>query len=193
MNTTATPPPANPPDDPVHAALADPEIHANLHRHACMLLRRRLQSQSAQARSETARDVVQNTLARALEIRNHYDPARATPSAWLHGILGNMVAESVRSLRRQPVQAPKESSQWELLATDRAPQAFDEIAARLDVAKILADASPAQQQILKLRFIEELENDEIAERLGIGLGNVRVRVCRTLKDVAKSVAGEGRP
>ena len=59
---------------------------------------------------------------------------------------------------------------------------------RLAAADYLARLPAEQQQLLRLRYYEDLSYDEIAARLGISAGNARVRLFRAVA-AAKALAG----
>ena len=48
------------------------------------------------------------------------------------------------------------------------------------------------KDVIMLRFVNELSDEEISEYLQISPGNVRVRICRALKSLQKSLAKEGK-
>ena len=194
MNTAATPPVA-PPDDPVRRALDDIVIRDRLVNHAAAILGRRLAGRPAADRIDKAKEAVQEVYVRALQKRCEYDPTRPV-SAWLHGIMAHVLSETTRSLRRSPAQESADANAWERLAVDLAPDAADIVLSRLAAAGYLARLPSEHKEMLQLRFYYGLSHDEIAVRLGISVGNARVRLCRAL-NAAKAVAGvvprEGRP
>src|SRR5262245_28882435 len=123
---------AAPPDDSVRAALDKPEVQDALLKHALASLGRRMVERPATDRMEKAKEVCQETCARALQKRQEYDPAKRV-DPWLHGIMNNVLFEIVRSLRRSPAQEPADAAAWERLVVDLEPDAADVVAARLDV------------------------------------------------------------
>ena len=69
---------------------------------------------------------------------------------------------------------------WDIPSTNPEP---DEVLRRKELMDLINEAvrrelSPERQEIFHLRFIEELEYDEIAERLGIERGTVSSRIHR---------------
>jgi RNA polymerase sigma-70 factor (ECF subfamily) len=188
------PPPASL-RDPVRTALDDVAVREELLNHALAVLGRRLADRPAADRLDKAKEAFQETYARALQKRQDYNPTR--PAApWLHGIMSNVLSETVRSLRRSPAQESADSAAWERLAVDLSPDAAHLVPTRLDVAGYLTNLPPEHREVLTLRFYEGLSHDEIATRLGISPGNARVRLCRAL-GAAKVIAGaaprEDRP
>src|SRR5262245_50881592 len=108
MTPAATPTSVSALGDPVRAALADPHVQADLTAHALVVLGRWLEGRPATDRLENAREVVQETSARALAKRAGYDCAAGTVTAWLHGILNKVLLQAARTLRRQPAQPPND-------------------------------------------------------------------------------------
>lgn len=190
MTLAAIQPAAAPPDDLVRAALDEPDVRSGLLDHARAILARRLADRPATVRSEATADAVQETKTRAWQKRHEYDPASGTVWAWLHGIMNNVLFETIRSLRELPAQAPADPAAWERLATDLAPHAANAVLDRLAAADYLSRLPADQQQMLRLRFYEDLSHREIAARLGISEANARVRLCRALA-AAKAIAGTG--
>jgi RNA polymerase sigma factor (sigma-70 family) len=64
------------------------------------------------------------------------------------------------------------------------------VADRLAATEYLSRLPAEQQQILRLRYSDDLSHEEIAARLGITEGNARQRVWRAL-GAAKAIAGAG--
>jgi RNA polymerase sigma-70 factor (ECF subfamily) len=138
--------------------------------------------------SEAAHEAVQEVTTRALAKQSDYDPAAGSVSAWLHGFLNKVLLQTGRTMRCQPMQPPADPAAWDRLATALSPAAAQPTVDRLDAASILSRLPADQRTILELRYRDGLEHAEIATRLGISLGNARVRSCRALA-AAKAVAG----
>jgi len=169
----ATGDPAGTPPD--HAALLarDPEAWAQLYQqcfrglHA--LASRRLPGGAAE-------DAVSETLARALVGIGRFDPDSGSVSAWLYGILRNVVLEQRRRSARDatppaaPLPAPEPGPLQQLLAAERDAQlreAFDGL-------------SPADRELLELRVVGGLSTSELAAALGRREGAVRMAQSRAL-------------
>jgi RNA polymerase sigma-70 factor (ECF subfamily) len=175
-----------PPDDPVRAALSDPDVRNGLLEHAAAVLGRWLADRPNAFRAEAAAEAVQETQLRALQRRHEYDPAIGPVRNWLHGILSRVMCETARSLGRLPVQ-PRDPSAWERLAVDLATP-DDAVADRLAAADYLSRLPSEQRELLRLRYYANLDHREIARRLGISAANARVRLCRALA-AARVIAG----
>jgi RNA polymerase sigma-70 factor (ECF subfamily) len=175
--------------------LADPVVRGELLRHALVILDRWLSDKPRRVRQEEAEEIVQNTYAVALRRQADYDPAAGTVAGWAHGILVRVAYSQVRAVRCQASQ-PADPAQWELLATDRCAPPADATDASLDVPVYLARLTSGQRALLDMRYRDGLELDQIAARLGISPGAVRVRTCRALaaaRDAAGLTPTEDRP
>jgi RNA polymerase sigma factor (sigma-70 family) len=179
--------PAAPPDDPVRTALEDNDVRAGLLHHALAILGRRLAGRPAGDRIDRAGEALQETTVRALPKREEYEPTRPV-RPWLHGILMKVLSEMTRALRHSPAQEQADEGARERFAADLARDAAETVQHLLDAAAYLAKLPSELQEILRLRFFDDLSHDEIAVRLAISPGNARVRLCRAL-NAAKVIAG----
>jgi RNA polymerase sigma factor (sigma-70 family) len=193
--SAVTQPVAAVPDDPVRMALDDPELQEGLVNHALAILGRRLSGRPAPDRMDKAKEACQETYVRALQKRHGYDSARPV-GPWLHGIMNYVLFETIRSLRRSPAQESADAAAWERLKADLDSDAAEVVPSRIDVDGYMAKLPSEHKAVLQLRFYEGLGHDDIAERLGISIGNARVRLCRALI-AARIIAGvdpkEDRP
>lgn len=73
-----------------------------------------------------------------------------------------------------------------------ARQFVDDVAARVDVARLLSGVPVACRMLLRLRFVEGLDAAEIAARCSIEPGNARIRVHRCLKAARAALARDPR-
>jgi RNA polymerase sigma-70 factor (ECF subfamily) len=184
---------AAPPNDPIGAAIEDPDVQTVLLKHALAVLGRRIGGRATPDWLERARDACQETYARALRKRADYNPNFPVP-VWLHGILHFVLAESVNSIVRSPSQESAHPEVWEALtaALDSDPAET----ADFDLASLLAKLPPEHKEMIQLKYCEGLTHAEIAARMGITNGNARVRLSRALL-AARTIAGvalqEDRP
>ena len=125
--------------------------------------------------SQEAQDLVQEVFVRALRsIETLDDPARV--GGWLATIARNVGRdahrrrEPVEELPAEPVAAP---------AGQRASEDDREQAER--VLGVLRELPEAYRETLALRLVEGLSGPEIAERIGMTHGSVRVNLCRGMK------------
>ena len=170
---------AAPPDDLVRTALGNPDLQDELKRHAIASLGSMLPDRSGPVRADLADVCVQETCRRSLTRSSRFDPARASAAGWVHGILGMVLLEECRKLRKQPLQPPADDGLWDVLA-ERMTSPTDD-----GLADFLAALAPDQRRIITLRFVDELSHREIAERLGISEGYARVQLSRALGEVKR--------
>lgn len=140
------------------------------------------------ATREAAEDVTSEVFLKALRALDRYDPGRAAPRTWLLRIARNAITDHLRSLRR------KGSLHVSL---DRIPDLVADIPSQEErvmreerVQKLLNGSqrlSPADQEILSLRYGAGLDNGEIAGALDISHNAVAVRLHRALKRLREAV------
>lgn len=127
---------------------------------------------------ELAEDVQQVVFAEVWRRGPSYDPARAGLLTWILTIARSRAIDQLRRRVPEPV-AP---DAVELLLDGRAGDEDQERAIdRWAVRSLLAQLSDEQQEVLRMRFYDELSQTEIAERLGVPLGTVKARMLRGLK------------
>ncbi len=144
------------------------------------------------ASREAAEDVTSQVFMKALRALNRYDPGRASPRTWLLRIARNAVTDHLRSLRRR-------SSLH--VSLDRVPDLVadvpgqEERVLRGERIQALLNASrelsPADQEILSLRYGSGLGNGEIADALKISANAVAVRLHRALTRLKTTVERQG--
>lgn len=182
MTTTALPStPAPPADDPVRAAVAQPQTLDNLRRQAQALMSRRPRPRP------DADDVASATVERALKVAANFDPARCSVGGWLHGLLANVAREKVREFARHPHQPPA----WEPPA--RPATDLDLAEHRFMIERFLSKLDPVGQAAVKMRYLEEREYPDIAAALGVSPVNARMLVSRAITKMKAFAGKEGRP
>ena len=127
---------------------------------------------------ELAEDVQQVVFAEVWRRGPSYDPARAGLLTWILTIARSRAIDQLRRRVPEPV-AP---DAVELLLDGRVGDEEQERTIdRWVVRSLLAELSDEQQEVLRMRFYDELSQTEIAERLGVPLGTVKARMLRGLK------------
>jgi RNA polymerase sigma factor (sigma-70 family) len=119
--------------------------------------------------SHNADELASETFAQAFEHRKRYDRARPDAPPWLYGIAHNRLRhhyrDEERALRAYARSAEVDAAE---LPDVTGP----------DVAKLLAELSPGDRDVLLLVAWAELEYADVAEALGIPVGTVRSRLNR---------------
>ncbi len=130
--------------------------------------------------AETADDLVQDTLVRALR-PEHLFQGEDTRS-WLYTILTNLNRNRLRSLARRPAHAP-------LGDNDAADMAGPEAGMR-DIERALASLVQEQRAALLLVVLEGLSYREVAEVQGVPIGTVMSRLARARAQIRAYLDGE---
>ncbi|MFI4965742.1 MAG: sigma-70 family RNA polymerase sigma factor [Caulobacterales bacterium] len=118
-----------------------------------------------------AEDLAQETLLTVWRKAAHFDPSRASASAWIYTIARNLWIDSLRRERHPDDMVPAEPPS---LATPEQALRWCESEQRLRQA--LAALSSDQAQVLRLAFFEERSHAEIANLLQAPLGTVKSRI-----------------
>ena len=130
--------------------------------------------------AETADDLVQDTLVRALRSEHLFHGGDTR--AWLYTILTNLNRNRLRALaRRPPIQA---------IGEDDAPE-YPQSGAR-DIERALASLVEEQRATLLLVVLEGLSYRETAEVQGIPIGTVMSRLARARTQIKAYLDG-GHP
>ena len=163
----------------------DPERFATLFdRHADEIHRYAARRLGLQA----AGDVVSEVFLAAFRNRVRYDLGRADARPWLYGISAKVISQQLRAdgrraraLAATPVPRPAEMP-------------IDDIADRITAAQlrprmlgVIAELSPADQELVLLVAWAGLSYDEAAQALEIPLGTVRSRLHRARARIRRSL------
>jgi RNA polymerase sigma-70 factor (ECF subfamily) len=132
-----------------------------------------------------AEDVQQQVFLEVWQRAPRYDPDRAGLLTWIMVIARSRAIDHLR--RKVPEPAGT-------VADAHANVAFDEIgelAERWRMAGLLARLPPQEAMVLRMRFYEELTQREIADRTGLPLGTVKMRMVNAL-DRLRELMEDGR-
>lgn len=130
---------------------------------------------------ELAEDLTSQTFVQAWARIDHWTPD-APIGAWLHRIAHNTLISHFRSHR---LVTDLEDAAYEAADSDPGPETLAlQAETRERVQQAIAQLpSPEQRQVLRLRFFEELDGRETAERMGRNLNSVRVLQHRALSNL----------
>jgi RNA polymerase sigma-70 factor (ECF subfamily) len=128
----------------------------------------------------SAEDVLQVTLLEVWQRGPSYDPERASLLTWML-----MIARSrgLDQLRRRVPEPHDPATATAVLDRDAAAATGSETDALLDrwqVAGLLTRLPPAEAEMLRMRFHRGLTQREIADRTGVPLGTVKMRMVQAL-------------
>jgi RNA polymerase sigma-70 factor (ECF subfamily) len=131
-----------------------------------------------------AEDLTEQVFLRAWEAIDRYE-ARGTPfTAWLYRLAHNLVIDHYRA--RRPTTPLDEIAETEELGFDVVATVEDLLDAE-EVREALRRLSPEHQQLVVLRFVEELSHSEVAQILGKTEGATRVIQHRALQALARAL------
>jgi RNA polymerase sigma-70 factor, ECF subfamily len=128
--------------------------------------------------TETADDLVQDTLVRALRSEHLFYGGEVR--SWLYTILTNLNRNRLRSLARRPTLTSIEDND--------APSAGPEAGGR-DIERALAQLVDEQRTVLLLVVLEGLSYREVAEVQGVPIGTVMSRLARARAQIKDYLDG----
>jgi RNA polymerase sigma-70 factor (ECF subfamily) len=132
--------------------------------------------------TETADDIVQDTLVRALRSEHLFHGGDVR--AWLYTILTNLNRNRLRTLSRRPVLTPIKDGD----ATTGGPEAGSR-----DIARALDELAEEPRAALLLVVLEGLTYREVAEVQGVPIGTVMSRLARARVQIKSYLDGERAP
>src|SRR6202521_2279899 len=130
--------------------------------------------------AETADDLVQDTLVRALRSQHLFHGGDVR--SWLYTILTNLNRNRLRSLARRPLLTPIDDN-------DTAGAAGPEAGGR-DIERALAGLVEEQRSALLLVVLEGLTYREVAQVQGVPIGTVMSRLARARAQIKAYLDGE---
>ena len=132
--------------------------------------------------TETADDIVQDTLVRALRSEHLFHGGDVR--AWLYTILTNLNRNRLRTLSRRPVLTPIKDGD----AATGGPEAGSR-----DIARALDELAEEPRTALLLVVLEGLTYREVAEVQGVPIGTVMSRLARARTQIKSYLDGERAP
>jgi RNA polymerase sigma-70 factor, ECF subfamily len=129
--------------------------------------------------AETADEIVQDTLVRALRSEHLFHGGNVR--AWLYTILTNLNRNRLRSISRRPVLAPIKDGDAVTAGADTGSR---------DIARALEELAEEQRTALLLVVLEGLTYREVAEVQGVPIGTVMSRLARARLQIKAYLDGE---
>jgi RNA polymerase sigma-70 factor, ECF subfamily len=133
-------------------------------------------------------DVMQQTLTDAWRRGANYDPERGSLATWLLLIARSRAVDHLR--RRVP--EPYDPSSLAEVVDPATENQIDGLIERWRIAGLLAGLPREESKLLKLRFYGGLSQSEIAQRTGIPLGTVKMRMAQGLERLRLAMEDESR-
>lgn len=138
-----------------------------------------------------AEDLTGDVFCKAVAGLTSYRPLRVSPLPWLYTIAAHRVADHYRAVR--PLTAGLDAAEE---VVDQSPNPSEVVVTRDTVGRVWSLARnlpPAQARALWLRYGEELDLKEIAERMGRSVEAVKLLVHRAVRGLRAAVAAEAAP
>jgi RNA polymerase sigma-70 factor (ECF subfamily) len=130
--------------------------------------------------ADTADDLVQDTLVRALRSEHLFHGGELR--SWLYTILTNLNRNRLRSIARRPILTQ--------IGDNDAADASSPDAGRRDIERALATLVEDQRAVLLLVVLEGLSYRQVAEIQGVPIGTVMSRLARARTQIRAYLSGE---
>jgi RNA polymerase sigma-70 factor (ECF subfamily) len=124
-----------------------------------------------------AEDLTGEVFLRMLQAVRHRETWHTSFRGWLYRVAHNLVVDH---FRREPAQAPLALDEW-IVASGNSPEA--EVAERMSrraLQEAIEQLTPDQQQVLVLRFGQQLTTREVGETIGKSISAVEALQHRAL-------------
>ncbi len=140
---------------------------------------------------ETAEDLTQVVLMKAVEHFPGYEPRGIPISHWLRRIASNVAKDHLRSKRKRNTVALEAVKDYIYVPGNLQPEHIVEMDFELERVKGLIETmTPAQQKIIKMRLLEGHDYEQIATEDSKTKGNLRVIEHRALKKLRSALIDE---
>ena len=134
---------------------------------------------------ETARDLVQDTLLKALSSLHSFE-AGSNMAAWLMRILVNLFIDRYRRRSAQPLLVPLCENVAAIAASpDKEPSPMSARVSSEQLHAAFEKLSPPFREAYRLRIVEKLSYEQIASRLAIPVGTVGTRLGRARQQLRR--------
>ncbi|MBO6605955.1 RNA polymerase sigma factor [Psychroserpens sp.] len=137
-----------------------------------------------------AEDITIQTFSKAFDKINTYKDTYNF-NTWLITISKNIHIDLVRKQKsRISSQSRTEDNEEYFSIVDETPSAEDQLIKEQNLAKLLRDIKklkPHYQEVINLRFFQEMTYKDIAETLGEPINNVKVKLLRAKKLLAEII------
>lgn len=138
------------------------------------------------ANREDAEDLLQDVFMACYRHKDDFDPARCSETAWLYVIAKNRLKQYYRD--QKPVSSLEELAEnGQELPDWSSKEAAGVMECRDLAAKLLLTLDERSRTVLILRFFQELDAQQIAQRMGLTPGNVRVIQSRAMDKLRQAM------
>lgn len=141
-----------------------------------------------------AEDITSQTFLQALKALPRYQERGAPFRSWLFRITSNLIADRHRApVSETPLHRGVDESRDDARLDPPDPRAEADIVAweqAEDFAALIADLTPEQRTVVRLRFVEGLPTADIAARMARSDGAVKMLLMRALQNLRKRMLPE---
>ena len=134
---------------------------------------------------ERTEDITQEVFLKAWKAIGSCKGKEKTFSSWLYRIAHNLIIDKLRKSQKQSsheAELPEDVSD----TSDRMEISLEQ----RDLLKVIDILSPNQRQVILMKFIEDMDNQEIAETMGKSTGAIRILQMRALETLRKTLSKE---
>jgi RNA polymerase sigma-70 factor, ECF subfamily len=164
----------------IEAAQADParfvEVYERYVDRIYAFVSRRSASRAA------AEDITSQVFERALRTIGRFEWRGVPVSAWLYRIASNALADHWRERAREAHEPPPDGPD---------SREIEDIERRIALYQLVEQLPDVQQQVIRMRFVEEKSIREVAVALDRSEGAVKQLQLRALENLRKSMGGHG--
>lgn len=136
-----------------------------------------------------AEDITIQTFSKAFDRIETFDD-NFKFKTWLITISKNIHIDLLRKEKRKISQRNLSDNEHALQILDESPSAEDKLITEQNLAKLLRDIkklNPHYQEVINLRYFQELSYKEISEKLNEPMNNVKVKLLRAKKLLAEII------
>jgi len=138
-----------------------------------------------------AEDILQDAYFRVWRHADSFDPALASPIAWMASIVRNSAIDAHRKQKPELLELGDESENVAINEPD--PALEIDMAQRRAVAFAALKKLPAEKRELILQaYLREISRDSLAKRRGVPTGTIKTHLRRSLLELRHSIQREER-
>ena len=126
--------------------------------------------------SASAEDVTQDAFVKMWQVLPEYD-GRAAPSTWLYTIARNTALSALRAATHRRTVS--------LDCSYEVPAPSVEMVAQLEAEQLVGRLPEAEQQVVRLFYLQERNVDEVAQMLELPIGTVKSHLHRARRRLAE--------
>ena len=135
---------------------------------------------------EDAEDLLQDVFMACCRHKDDFDPTRCSETAWLYVIAKNRLKQYYRD--QKPVSSLEELAEnGQELPDWSSREAAEVMQCRDLVAKLLLTLDERSRTVLILRYFQQLDSQQIAQRMGLSPVNVRVIQSRAIASLRQAM------